>query len=88
MLIRTLCLLPVLAGSLNFCPAQTAPPANDWTAYKSCRERLQAGLDAGEMSKASYDTRTQTECGDYLASFTPAITTPPTPPQPVGTGTR
>jgi hypothetical protein len=88
MLIRTLCLLPLLAASLDYCGAQTEPPKDDWVAFKSCKERLQAGLDAGEMTRESYNTRTQTECGDHLASFTPAITTPPTPPTPVGTGIR
>jgi hypothetical protein len=88
MLIKTLLLLPVLAASLDYCGAQTSPPTDDWIAYKSCRERLQAGLDAGEMTKESYTDRVQSECGDYLASFTPTVTTPPTPETPVGTGTR
>jgi hypothetical protein len=88
MLIRTLCLLPLLAANLDYCSAQTEPPANDWVAFKACRERLQAGLDAGEMTKESYSDRVQRECNDHLASFTPAITEPPKPPTPVGTGTR
>jgi hypothetical protein len=88
MLIRTLCLLPLLAANLDYCGAQTSPPTNDWTAYRNCRERLQAGLDAKEMSTESYGNRLREECENHIASFTPTPTTPPTPPQPVGTGTR
>jgi hypothetical protein len=88
MLIRTLFLLPLLAANLDFCAAQTVPPANDWVAYKSCRERLQQSLDAGEMTTATYSANLKIECDNHLAAFTPDPTTPPAPPTPTGAGTR
>jgi hypothetical protein len=82
MLIKTLCLLPLLAANLDYCAAQTSPPANDWVAYRNCRERLQQSLDAGELTTATYSDNLKIECDNHLAAFTPDPTTP------TGAGTR
>jgi hypothetical protein len=84
MLFRTLLIIPILATTVNDC-AQTTPPADSWTAYRNCRERLQQSYDREEISGATMKANITIECEN---GFTPTATKAPEPPTPTGAGTR